>query len=174
MLDPAGLKTARFGDSWAIIPGRADLYTNLYITADHKWLAAHGEEPVLLKKGVLHYGQKSWPDYMQSQAGLNGSIEDLIAWEAALDGNKLIKAGSLAHMEQPYKMADGTYDFFGLGFTAYPIAGPHSVSYGGGAQGWRVKIPSQHLTIIILTNLQGAQPEGFIPGVAAFYRPKTH
>jgi len=157
VLDPAGIKTARFGDSWAIIPGRADLYTNLDITADHKWLAAQGEEPVLRKTGVLHYGQKSWPDYMQSQAGLNGSIEDLIAWEAALDGNKLIKAESLAQMEQPYKMADGKDDFFGLGFTAYPIAGPHSVSYGGGAQGWRVKIPSQHPTIIILTNLQGAR-----------------
>jgi CubicO group peptidase (beta-lactamase class C family) len=174
VLDPAGIKTARFGDSWAIIPGRADLYTNLDITADHKWLAVRDEKPVLLKTGVLHYGQKSWPDYMQSQGGLNGSIQDLIAWEAALDGGKMIKAESLAQMERPYKMADGKDDFFGLGFTAYPIAGPGSVSYGGGAQGWRVKVPSQHLTVIILTNLQGAQPEGFISDIVALYAPKPH
>jgi CubicO group peptidase (beta-lactamase class C family) len=173
VLDPAGIKTARFGDSWAMIPGRADLYTNLDITADHKWLAVSGEDPVLLKTGILHYGQKSWPDYLQSQAGLNGSIQDLIAWEAALDGKKVIKAESLAQMERPYKMDDGTDDFFGLGFTAYPVAGPGSVSYGGGAQGWRVKVPSQHLTVIILTNLQGAQPEHFISDVVALYSTKT-
>jgi D-alanyl-D-alanine carboxypeptidase len=174
VLDPAGIKTARFGDSWAIIPGRADLYTNLDITADHKWLAVRDGKPVLLKTGVLHYGQKSWPDYVQSQAGLNGSIQDLIAWEAALDGAKLIKAESLAQMERPYKMADGTDDFFGLGFIAYPIAGPGSVSYGGGAQGWRVKVPSKHLTVIILTNMQGALPEEFISEVVALYPPKPH
>jgi CubicO group peptidase (beta-lactamase class C family) len=111
---------------------------------------------------------------MQSQGGLNGSIQDLIAWEASLDGGKVIKAESLAQMERPYKMADGKDDFFGLGFTAYPIAGPGSVSYGGGAQGWRVKVPSQHLTVIILTNLQGAQPEGFISDIVALYAPKPH
>jgi CubicO group peptidase (beta-lactamase class C family) len=104
---------------------------------------------------------------------LNGSIQDLIAWEAALDGNKVIKAESLAQMERPYKMADGTDHFFGLGFTAYPVAGPGSVSYGGGAQGWRVKVPSQYLTVIILTNLQGAQPERFISDIVALYSSKT-
>jgi CubicO group peptidase (beta-lactamase class C family) len=173
VLDPAGVKTARFGDSWAIIPGRADLYTALDITADHKWLAVHDEKPVLLKTGVLHYGQKSWPDYMQSQAGLNGSIQDLIAWEAALSGGKLIKAASLAQMEQPYKMADGKDGFFGLAFTAHPFAGPGSVSYGGGAQGWRVKVPSQHLIVIVLTNLQGTEPERFISDIVALYAPKS-
>jgi len=180
VLDPAGVKTARFGDSWTIIPGRADLYTNLDITPDHRSLQVrNGEsvrdgEPVLLKKGILHYGQKSWPDYMQSQAGLNGTIHDLINWEAALDSGKLIKADSLAQMERPYKMADGKDDFFGLGFVVYPVAGPGSISYGGGAAGWRVKVPDQHLTVIVLTNLQGAQPETFIADIVALYATKPH
>src|SRR3984885_5935526 len=174
VLDPAGIKTARFGDSWAIIPGRADLYTNLDITADHKWLAVRDEQPVLLKTGILHYGQKSWPEYLQSQAGLNGSIQDLIAWEAALNGGKLVKAESLAEMERPYKMADGKDGFFGLAFAVFPVAGPGSLSYGGGAQGWRVKVPSQHLTVIILTNLQGSQPEKFMSDIVALYTPKPH
>jgi CubicO group peptidase (beta-lactamase class C family) len=150
VLDPAGIKTARFGDAWAIIPGRADLYTNLDITADHKWLAVRDEEPVLLKTGILHYGQKSWPDYVQSQAGLNGSIRDLIKWEVALDSGKVIKAESLAEMERPYRI-EGSKDspFFGLGFVTYPIAGPGSISYGGGAAVWRVKVPSRHLIVIV-------------------------
>jgi D-alanyl-D-alanine carboxypeptidase len=172
VIDPAGIKTARFGDSWAIIPGRADLYTNLDITPDHKWLLQRDGEPILLKTGILHYGQKSWPDYLQSQAGLNGSIKDLVTWEAALEGGKVIKAESLAEMERPYKMADGEDDFFGLGFNFYPTAWPGAVSYGGGAQGWRVKVPNLHLTVIILTNLQGGQPEKFMNDIIAFYTPK--
>ena len=66
-------------------------------------------------------------------------------------------------------MADGTDGFFGLAVAAYPVAGPGSVSYGGGAQGWRVKVPSQHLTVIILTNPQGSQPEKFISDIVALY-----
>lgn len=173
-LDPAGIKTARFGDAWAIIPGQADFYTNLDITPDHLRLLVRDGQPIPRKAGILRYGHKVWPEFMQSAAGLNGSILDLIAWEAALEGGKLIKAASLAEMERPYKMADGEDNFFGLGFTAYPVAGPGSVSYGGGAAAWRVKVPSQHLTIIVLTNLQGAQPELFIKDIVALYAPKSH
>jgi CubicO group peptidase (beta-lactamase class C family) len=173
VLDPAGLKTARFGDSWSIIPGQAELYTNLDITSDHKWLLLRDGKPVYLKTGILRYGHKIWPDYMLSAAGLNGSIRDLVAWEAALDSGKLIKAESLAEMERPYKMADGKDDFFGLGFTTYPVAGPGSVSYGGGAAVWRVKVPSQLLTVIVLTNLQGALPESFIKDIVGLYSSKS-
>ena len=173
LLDPAGLKTARFGDGWSIIPGRAELYTNLDITSDHKSLLLRDGKPVYLKTGILRYGHKIWPDYMQSAAGLNGSVHDLVAWEAALDSGKLIKAESLAEMERPYKMADGKDDFFGLGFTTYPVAGPGSVSYGGGAAVWRVKVPSQLLTVIVLTNLQGALPESFIKDIVGLYSPKS-
>jgi CubicO group peptidase (beta-lactamase class C family) len=126
-----------------------------------------------LKTGILRYGHKIWPDYMLSAAGLNGSIRDLVAWEAALDSGKLIKAESLAEMERPYKMADGKDDFFGLGFTTHPVAGPGSVSYGGGAAVWRVKVPSQLLTVIVLTNLQGALPELFIKDIVELYSSKS-
>jgi hypothetical protein len=60
LLDPAGLKTAQFGDSWSIIPGRAELYTNLDITSDHKWLLLRDGKPVYLKTGILRYGHKIW------------------------------------------------------------------------------------------------------------------
>jgi CubicO group peptidase (beta-lactamase class C family) len=173
VLNPAGIKTARFGDAWSIIPGRADLYTNLAITPDHNRLLVRNGQPVPLKTGILHYGHKVWPEYMQSAAGLNGSIHDLIDWEAALDAGKVIKAESLAELEKPFKMADGKDAFFGLGFIAHPIAGPGSVSYGGGAAVWRVKVPSQHLIVIVLTNLQGAQPESFIANIIALYATDT-
>lgn len=175
VLDPAQVK-AVFGDAWSIIPGRSELYTNLDITSDHKSLLVVDGEPVPSKQGIRRYGHKVWPDYMQAATGLNGSIRDMIAWEAALDGNKLIKAASLHEMELPYKMADGKDSPFGLAFTTLPVpgAGPGAVSYGGGAAVWRVKLPDRHLTVIVLTNLQGALPESFIGEIAALYPLDKH
>jgi len=55
----------------------------------------------------------------------------------------------------------------GLAFLTTPVAGPGSVSCGGGAAVWRVKVPSQHLIVILLTNLQGSLPESFIGDIVA-------
>jgi CubicO group peptidase (beta-lactamase class C family) len=172
VLDVAGMK-ARFGDAWAIIPGRSELYTNLDITQDHKWLLVRDGQPVPLEHGIRRYGHKIWPDYMQPATGLNGSVHDLILWEAALESGKLISAKSLAEMERPYRMADGKDGPFGLAFITSPVAGPGSVSYGGGAAVWRVKVPSQRVTVIILTNLQGSLPESFISDIVAQYVSKA-
>ena len=174
ILTPSGLGTMKFGDAWSIIPGQADLYTNLDITADHKWLLVRDGRPISSTTGIRHYGHKIWPDYMQSAAGLNGSVRDLVRWEAALDSGKLITPASLREAEQPYKMANGKDDVFGLGFTTSPVAGPGSISYGGGAASWRVKVPSRHLIVIVLTNLQGSMPESFISHIVELYVPEVH
>ena len=84
-----------------------------------------------------------------------------------LESNKLSTAKSLAEMERPYKMADGKDGHFGLAFLTTPVAGPGSLSYGGGAAVWRVNVPSQHLIVILLTNLQGSLPESFIGDIVA-------
>jgi CubicO group peptidase (beta-lactamase class C family) len=133
-----------------------------------------GGQPVTRKSGILRYGHKVWPDFAQPAAGLNGAIGDLIALEAALRSNTLISAASLNEMERPYRMADGKDDFFGLGFVTYPIAGPGSVSYGGGAAAWRVEVPDKKLVVIVLTNLQGALPESFISDLVGLADGEAH
>jgi D-alanyl-D-alanine carboxypeptidase len=175
LLNPAGLSTARFGDAWAIIPKRADLYTALDITTDHSKLQIHDGEPVLLNGEILHYGSKYLPDYMAPVVLLNGSIRDLIKWEFALSGGKLVTPISLQEMTTPYKLRDGKNGDFGLSFVTRPIGprpGPYEmVSYGGGAATWRVAIPEKHLTVIVLTNLQDSGPEELALGIAALYEP---
>ena len=176
LLDPAGLPGARFGDGWAIIPNRADLYTALDITPDHLKLQLHDGKPVLLHDRILHYGSKYTPDYMAPAALLNGSIRDLVNWEAALAEGKVLKASSLKEMATPYRLRDGRNGDFGLGFVtlSLPNAGPFAmVSYGGGAATWRLTIPERHLTVIVLTNLQDSQPESIALGVAALYEPSV-
>jgi CubicO group peptidase (beta-lactamase class C family) len=176
LLDPAGLSGARFGDAWAIIPKRADLYTALDITPDHLQIQVHDGQPILLHDKILHYGSKYTPDYMAPAALLNGSLLDLVKWEKALAEGKLLKASSLKEMITPYRLRDGKSGDFGLGFVtaSLPNAGPYAMaSYGGGAATWRVTIPEKHLTVIVLTNLQDSQPESLALGVAAIYEPSV-
>ena len=176
LFNPAGMKTARFGDAWAIIPGRADLYTALDIAPDHLKLLIRDGRPVLLTDKILHYGSKYMPDYMAPAGLLNGSIRDLVNWEKVLAEGKLLKASSLKEMATPYRLRDGRSGDFGLGFVtlSLPNAGPYAiVSYGGGAATWRLTIPEKHLTVIVLTNLQDSQPESIALAIAALYEPSV-
>jgi D-alanyl-D-alanine carboxypeptidase len=175
LLKPAGMSHASFGDAWQIIPGRADLYTALDITPDHSKLRVQDGEPVLLHDRILHYGSKYWPDYMAPAALLNGSIRDLVNWEKTLAAGTPINPSSLNEMISPYKLPDGKSGDFGLSFFTKPF-GPNvhryaMASYGGGAATWRLAIPSKHLTVIVLTNLQDSGPEELALGIAALYEP---
>lgn len=82
VLNPAGMKTARFGDAWAIIPGQADLYTNLDITPDHTKLLMRDGRPVVLTDRILRYGSKYMP---LSCAG--GTVERQSPRSGELGGN---------------------------------------------------------------------------------------
>jgi CubicO group peptidase (beta-lactamase class C family) len=171
ILETAGLKTARFGDSWSIIPDRTELYTNLDITPDHLKLLVRDGRPVVQKDGISHYGSKYFVDYLQPAAALNASLRDLEHFETALAQGTLLKPATQHEMEQPYHLSNGKEGEFGLGFVT-ARAGPYATaSYGGGAATWRVSIPTEHLTVIVLTNLQGCQPDHFALGVAAQYLP---
>jgi len=186
LFDPAGMKNARFGDAWAIIPGHADLYTNLDIAADHTKLLMRDGRPVVLTDKILRYGSKYLPEYLAPAGLLNGSIRDLVSWEAALSQGKLLKSSTLADMVIPYKLADGKDGIWGLGYVSAPMNmfgssaatksggafGPSTtVSYGGGAATWCMAIPEKHLIVIVLTNLQGASPQYLAADIATLYEP---
>ena len=102
VLNPAGMKTARFGDGWTIISGQADLYTNLDITPDHTKLLLRDGRPVVLTDKILRYGSKYLPRYLAPAERLNGSLRDLVSWEEALAQGKLLKIlQGVAEMAKP-------------------------------------------------------------------------
>jgi hypothetical protein len=45
------------------------------------------------------------------------------------------------------------------------------VSYGGGAATFCISIPEKHLTVIVLTNLEGASPQYLSADIATLYEP---
>lgn len=186
LFDPSGMRTARLGDSWAIIPGEANLYTNLDVTPDHTKLSMRDGRPVVLTNKILRYGSKYLPEYLAPAGYLNGSVRDLVSWEMALAQGRLLKPATLAEMAKPYNLTDGKDGTWGLGYASVPMNlfgnstatkaggafGPFAtMSYGGGAATWSMAIPEKHLIVIVLTNLQGASPQNMAADIATIYEP---
>lgn len=169
---PLGLTGLRFGDAWAVIPDRADLYTKLDITPNHLKLLVRDGQPVFLHGRILHYGAKFFPDYLAPAATLNGSIRDLVKWEVELSEGKVVNISGLNEMTKPYRLRDGRSGVFGLGFTMGSIGPYRTASYEGGAATWRLSVPAKHVTVIMLTNLQGSSPDRLAAGIARIYEPE--
>ncbi len=168
---PAKMTHASFGDSWAIVPGRSDLYTADDITKDHTKLMLRDDRPVILTDKIMRYGAKAMPDYLAPAGLLNGSMRDLVNWEETMAQGKLLTEASLREMTTPYKLNNGKNGEFGLSFVIIPVGPYQTVSYGGGAAVWRFSIPEKHLTVIVLTNLQASQPQAIAAGIMAMYEP---
>jgi CubicO group peptidase (beta-lactamase class C family) len=184
VLSPAGMKNASkkasWGDGWALVPGLATLYTKVDITPDHSKLLVRDGRPVLTDK-VLRYGSYHLPEYLAPAGYVNGSLHDLVNWETTLSQGKLLKPAALAEMVKPYKLANGKDGIFALAYVSVPMNlfdtstakfGPYTtVSYGGGSATFRMSIPEKHLTVIVLTNLEGASPQYMSADIATLYEP---
>lgn len=174
LLNPAKITGAAFGDGWAIVPNRSDLYTSLEITKDHSKLFMGKNGPVVMNDKIVHYGSKYMPDFMAPAGLINGTIRDLVNLEAAFAEGALLKPDTLKQMSSAYKLTNGKTGDFGLGFVTASFGGPYSaVSYGGGAATWRLSYPEKKLTVIVLTNLQGSQPQMLAAKIAALVDPEV-
>jgi len=169
---PAHMTHASFGDAWAIIPGRSDLYTADGITKDRTRLDVRNGEPVIMKDKILRYGSKAMPDYLAPAGLLNGSMGDLVNWEQTLEQGKLLSPATLREMGTAIKLNDGKDGDFGLAFLVTPLGPYHVVSYGGGAATWRFSVPEKHMTVLVLTNLQASNPQGLAAGIMGKYDPE--
>lgn len=166
LLSPAGASRAVFGDSWEIVPGRADLYTAVEVTPDRTKLLAKNGRPVLADGKVRRLGLKPFPELYWPVGGLNGSLDDFIAFELALGSGRLVSPGLLAEMARPVRLPDGRDGDFSAGFVLGQADGRRTVSYGGGAATWRLAIPDAGVTVVVLTNLQGSSPQTLAAEIA--------
>ena len=105
------------------------------------------------------------------------TVLDLAKWDAALYGDQILKAALREEMWKPAaetnrKLSDGTTDSYGYGWFIGKLEGHRQVFHGGSLPGFRAHLArfvDDRLTIIVLTNGDGARPEGIANSVAAFY-----
>ena len=98
-----------------------------------------------------------------SAGALYSTTRDLLLWEQALYGGKVLSPASLKKMTTPYKQD------YGCGLMIHTAKGHLEFEHGGGIEGFNTEMayyPDDKLTVIVLANLNGGAP-GDIAGKLA-------
>lgn len=168
---PLGMTSTRFGDAKEIVPKRASLYTRIQ---------SCGPEGPKLFPDKIQSAQPAYVynPYMHMGAGINTTAGDLAKWNLALDEAKVLKRATLDQMWSAAKLADGNVFRFG-GTTGYAHGwavddrpGHKSVGHSGGGSTAYWRFLDDKLNVIVLTNLQGSDPDSLAQGVAALCVPE--
>jgi CubicO group peptidase (beta-lactamase class C family) len=104
------------------------------------------------------------------------TILDLAKWDAALYTERLLKRSSLEQMWTPVKLNDGMANprGYGFGWFIHDARGHRLIEHEGAWQGFTTNISryvEDKVTIVVLTNLEGADPAKLSHDVAAMYVP---
>ncbi len=158
IFQPLGMSTTRVISEADIVPNRSAGYR--------------------LVKGQLKNQEWVSPSLNTTADGaLYFSILDLAKWDAALYTEKLLKRSSLAQMWTVAPLRDGKPNSGHYGF-AWFIETDHGhkvIEHGGAWQGFETQISryvDDGLTVVVLTNLEGAKPGVIAHGVANLYLSK--
>jgi len=95
---------------------------------------------------------------------------DLLKWQQGLYGGKLLKPESLARMTTPFK------DNYALGLISQTTAGRKNYWHSGGIQGFNTALgyyPDTKVSVVVLSNLNGAAPDQMLPKLAALAHGET-
>jgi len=116
---------------------------------------AHGydtERNTLVLKAYLDH---SWP---YAAGSLCSNTSDLVTWNKALHGGKVLKPESYREMTSPGVLSDGTKIRYGMGIGLSSIDGRKAISHGGGINGFLSEseyFPDDDLIIVVLLNTAG-------------------
>lgn len=164
---PLNMTRTRFGDSKQVIAGRASTYTRYERETDRK----------VSREGLWTY-QYLYPSYMYAGAGLNTSIIDLAKWDIALSEGRILRPSTLNEMWQAVRLSNGSVFRFGnttlgygSGWMVDDSPGHKAVGHSGGDSAAYIRYLNDKLSVIVLTNCQGADPDSLVGGIAALYIP---
>ena len=168
LLEPAGMTRTAFGDASAVIEGRGPWYSRLVLT-----------EEGLRPGNRLHRLSVEYPEFMRTAGGLNSTVEDLVRWDRALRERTLLSEESLDELWKPVRLEDGTLFRldgevlgYALGWSTIDRPGHRAVWTSGGNTVALHRYVDDDLTVIVLTNCQGAGPNDIAEGVARLYIPE--
>ncbi|MCQ9641618.1 beta-lactamase family protein [Chryseobacterium sp. WG14] len=158
----------QFGDSNDIIENSAGAYSTI-INKDGKWINDRN----------LHNVFVNFPIFFRTATGILSSAEDISKWLIALQDGKLFQSEkSLKELFTTVKLNDGSIGGFNKLTNGYALGWPTVVRSEhpaaapvGGMRSALFVYPEDRLSVIVLTNLQGANPEWFIDEIAGYYIP---
>jgi len=116
---------------------------------------AHGYDTnrnVLVLKAYVDH---SWP---YAAGSLCSSAPDLVAWNKALHGGRVLRPESYRLMTSPALLNDGTAIRYGMGVSLAETDGRRTISHSGGINGFLSEseyYPDDDLVIVVLLNTAG-------------------
>lgn len=149
---PLGMTSTRLISDREIIPNRAAGYE--------------------IDNGQLKNQEWVSPTFNSTADGtLYFNVLDLAKWDAALYGTRLLKQSSLDRLWTIYPLNDGKANpaSYGFGWSIGKQKDHKRIGHGGAWQGFTCDIdryPDDNLTVVVLTNLAGANP-GLIAQITA-------
>jgi CubicO group peptidase (beta-lactamase class C family) len=141
---PLGMKDSGYDSNSKIIVHRASGYTP---GKDGVQNAGYIDMTIPLSAGALY-----------------STTEDLLRWEQGLFDGKLVSPASLQKMTTPF------LDDYACGVAVHVEKGHKLIDHGGGIEGFNTQLsyyPDEKLTIIALSNLNGAAPGSIATNLAA-------
>lgn len=104
--------------------------------------------------------------------GLFSSISDLYKWDQALYTGRLVSQGLLARAWAPTALNDGDASNYGYGWGIGELEGRPAFRHSGSLRGFRtfiIRVPEEHLSVILLCNVAHANPSELGRKIAAYY-----
>ncbi|MBY0491979.1 MAG: beta-lactamase family protein [Gemmatimonadaceae bacterium] len=97
----------------------------------------------------------SWP---YAAGSLCASVQDLLTWNAALHGGKVLSAASYQELIAPATLTDGTRLRYAKGLALRTVGGHRMIGHGGAIPGYLAEseyYPDDQLTVVVLANTNG-------------------
>ncbi len=156
LFKPAHMSSTAFGDSTTLTSGTAVSYHLVFPGKDGK--------------GELEKVYEAYPDFMRSGAGINTTASDLAHWLIRVQSGAFFKkTGTLTRMWTPDTLNNGALGPRTLGWIIKRQGEHPAVGAEGGGRAAFAVYPNDGVTVVILTNLAGANPEELLDQVAANY-----
>lgn len=157
---PARMARTTFGDSYDLIPAMASMYS----LAPRRTDAA--DAPVRLSHWFYDMPPGLW-----AGGGILTTADDTAHWLVALSAGQLLDEAGRARMWTAEPLGNGRPGPWAAGWPVLQAAPDRQVAGIGGARSAFIVYPDRGVAVVVLTNLVGANPQQFIPRIAALYAP---
>jgi len=167
------------------VQGGDHLPTHMVPTYTYLRLVMKGFETVGVQKlDHIEMRHEPMPASIEAAGGVVSTAGDLAQWVRALQSRTFLKkTESLESLWAPQRLNNGKFEGLDTIANGYALGWPVIIrqdhpAYApeGGERAALFVYPKDDLTIIVLTNLMGGSPQGFIDDIAALYfrQPSLH
>ncbi|WP_035567062.1 serine hydrolase domain-containing protein [Hymenobacter sp. IS2118] len=169
-LNVVGMPRTTLGDSHDVLPNSARGYTYSKVV-NGEWQ----------RSGTPRNLFEAYGPIIRTASGMSSTAEEMAHWLIALQQGKLLQPASLPVLWTPGLLNNGQPKGFNRLQNGYALGWPtvgrpehRAVAPTGGGRSALFVYPEDDLSIVVLTNLMGANPDMFIDEIAGFYIADMH